>query len=193
MPALRRPTARLALTLVALATLIAGYYLGQYWQRQPLQDLSAVVYDSGRPLALPEDRFPPGEDAWRLFVTGDTTAAACADLLRDFGFARNRLAAVPDIQARLRLVMIAFDDAVDGRGDRLAGGSDWIDVIRPTAGERDRLAGELGILPTGSVACTGTDATAVLVSPRHEAWARVTHEQPAAMARNIRSVIEFVE
>jgi hypothetical protein len=33
----------------------------------------------------------------------------------------------------------------------------------------------------------------VLVSPRQEAWALIPHEAPAAMARNIRTIIEFVE
>jgi hypothetical protein len=91
---------RLALTLLALATLISGYYLGQLWQRQALQDLTAVVYPSGRPLALPDDLLPAGDDAWRLFVTGDTTATACRQLLRDYGFARNRLAAWPRTSRR---------------------------------------------------------------------------------------------
>jgi hypothetical protein len=184
---------RLALTLLALATLISGYYLGQLWQRQALQDLTAVVYPSGRPLALPDDLLPAGDDAWRLFVTGDTTATACRQLLRDYGFARNRLAAAPDIQARLRLVMLAFDQPEEAARERLADEAGWIDVIAPSPDVLEDLAGELGIRPIGSAWCTGAAASAVLVSPRQEAWGLIPHEAPAAMARNIRGIIEFVE
>jgi hypothetical protein len=190
---MRRPVGRLALTLLALATLISGYYLGQLWQRQALQDLTAVVYPSGRPLALPEDIFPPGDDAWRLFVTGDTTAAACEQLLRDYGFARNRLAAAPGIQARVRLVMLAFDRPSEAARERLGDESGWIDVIAQSPDVLEQLAAELGIRPTVSAWCTGPAASAVLVSPRQEAWALIPYEAPAAMARNIRGIIEFVE
>lgn len=193
MPGMRRPTTRLGLTLLALATLIAGYYLGQYWQRRPLQDLTAVVYASGRPLALPEDRFPPGDDAWRLFVAGRPASPACAGLLRDYAFVRNRLAAVPGVQARLRVVMITVDGSGDDPDDGPAAGADWIDLLAIPHSTADRLAGELGLGPNGSATCTGEDAAGILVSPRQEAWARIPYEQPAAMARNIRGVIEFVE
>lgn len=190
---MRRPVGRLALTLLALATLISGYYLGQLWQRQALQDLSAVVYPNPRPLALPNDLFPADDDAWRLFVTGDTTAAACRQLLRDYGFARNRLAAAPGIQARLRLVILAFDQPDEAARERLGDEAGWVEVIAPSPDELEDLAGELGIRPTGSAWCTGAAATAVLVSPRREAWALIPYEAPPAMARNIRGIIEFVE
>lgn len=193
MPRLRRPAARLALTLLALATLVVGYYLGQFWQRRALHDLTAVVYPSGRPLALAEDLVPAADDAWRLFVAGDTRAEACGQLLRDYAFARNRLAAAPTIQARLRVVLLAFDGPSADARERLADGAAWIDVIAPAPDMLEALAGELGILPTGSAWCTGPAASAVLVSPRLEAWALIPHEPPAAMARNIRGIIEFVE
>ena len=79
----RRPVRRLIVTLAALASLIVGYYLGQAWQRQPLETLSAVVYPNGKPVDYPpqldlgpDDTAPP---AWRLVAVVDTRVPACGE------------------------------------------------------------------------------------------------------------------
>lgn len=191
----RRVLSRLLLTVLALLTLIAGYYLGQYWQRRPLQDLSAVVYPSGRairyPDGLPRLTDPASNGAWRLFLTADTRAPACAAVLRDMRFLYNRLAAWPDLQARLRVTVLAYD--APAQPPDPSAGAEWIDMLGAAPPTLDRLAGQLGILPTGNDWCSDHQASAILVSPHNEAWALIPYEQPAIMADNVRTIIQFVE
>jgi len=59
----RRPGIRLLLILAALASIIAGYYLGQYWQRRPLAELSARIYPAGRPVEFPAGADPDAQRA----------------------------------------------------------------------------------------------------------------------------------
>lgn len=193
----RHPRSRLLLTLAALLSLVVGYYLGQYWQRRPLHDLSAVVYAAGRPIDYPvalgitDD--PPSAPSWRLFVTADTREPACRALLGHYAFVINRLAAAPRVQSRLRLTLLAYDRPDETTAAAFAGGSDWAEVISGTRADLDTLAGQLGILPTGSEWCAALNGNAILVSPRHESWALIPHEAPASMADSIRTIIEFVE
>jgi hypothetical protein len=194
MPSTRRPRTRLLLTLAALASLIVGYYLGQFWQRRSLSELSAVVYPAGRAIDLQAfAALADGQPAWRLFLTVDTTEPACAELLRDYNFARNRLAAAPHVQRHLRLTLLAYDRPDDTRIHAYSGAADWIDVISAEPRQLDPLAAELGILPNPGYWCQPTQSNAILVSPKAEAWAMIPREQPAQMAGNIRAVIEFVE
>lgn len=194
MPSARRPRTRLLLTLAALLSLIVGYYLGQYWQRRSLGELSAVVYAAGRTVDLQAfEMLADRQPAWRLFVAVDTTEPACAELLRDYAFARNRLAPAPDIQRNLRLTLLAYDQPDDAQTAAYSDDADWVDVISAEPRRLDSLAAELGILPTAGHWCRPTQSNAILVSPQAEAWALIPREQPAQMAGNIRAVIEFVE
>ena len=185
---------RLLLTFAALLSLILGYYLGQYWQRRPLAELSAVVYSSGQPVRYPEAQAIPSEDDnWRLFTTANTALAPCRDLVRHYAFVLNRLAARPKLQARLRLTVLAYDQPDTAAAEAFGGGADWVEVISGEPQQLDGLSAQLGILPAGGAWCSGVQANAVLVSPQREAWALIPLEQAAMMARNVRTVIDFVE
>ena len=107
----------------------SAHYLGQYWQRRPLADLNAVVYPAGRPVdypaALALDSAPDADRPWRLFVVVDTRAADCQALLRHFALVYNRLANRPDVQAGLRLTVLAFDSPDQAAIQDFLGGIDW--------------------------------------------------------------------
>lgn len=197
MRARRGPGRRLILTLAALGALIVGYYLGQYWQRQPLGELSAIIYPNGQaieyPLELTALHAEADRQNWRLFVSADTRAAACVDLLRHYSTVVNRLAAQPDIQQRLRLTLLAYDQPTEAAIGSFTGGLTWVDVLGAPAPVLDRLSTQLGIQPSSLDACTPTQANAVLVAPDAVAWALIPYGQAAIMARDIRTIIAFVE
>ena len=193
----RGPRTRLILTLAALASLIGGYYPGQYWQRRPLADLSAIVYPAGRPIDYPASlgiAADPGPNApWRLFLTTDTRVAQCRSLLHHVASVVNRLAAWPDIPPRLRVAMLAYDHPDADAVMQFSGGADWTEVITGEAAELDRLSGQLGILPGTGAWCEPSQANGILVAPNREAWALIPYAQAAIMANNIRTIIAFVE
>ncbi len=193
----RGPGRRLVLTLAALASLIVGYYLGQLWQRQPLDDLSAIVYPNGKALTYPADVGLPDQgaddDLWRLFVVADTGAAACGDLLRHYALVINRLAHRPKLQPRLRLTLLAYDQPDAAHSATFAGTADWIEVISAPPATLDTLSGQLGIAPITDGWCTAAQGNAILVAPDAVAWALIPYEQTAIMARDIATIIEFVE
>jgi len=193
----RGPGKRLLLTLAALASLIVGYYLGQYWQRQPLADLSAVVYPAGHLAAYPPEldllQRPEAESPWRLFLAADTRVPECRQLLRHYAIVFNRLAAWPHIQENLRLTVLAYDRPDPSAITAFTGGVTWADVISTATDPLDRLGSELGILPDPDAWCGPLSANAVLVAPDRRRWALIPHEQAAMMARNISTIIQFVE
>lgn len=192
----RSSRARLLLISAALASLIGGYYLGQYWQRQPLSELSAVVYADGQPVEFPAHAgiaVEASDDApWRLLLVTDLQTTACQALLRHFAQVRNRLAGWPDIQQRLRLTLLDYgSDPPEDLRTLIA--DDWME--RPPLGraELDRIAARLGILPDAGDWCGTTGANSILVAPDLRRWALIPLEQPAIMAHNIATVVQFVE
>ena len=194
----RSPRLRLLLTLAALASLIAGYYLGQYWQRRPLAGLSAVVFAAGQPVEFPPGTEPlparPAADgAWRLFVAADTRDTRCRDLLRHHAAVINRLAAWPEIQDKVRLTLLAYDRPDAAAISTFSRGLGWVQVISAEPAVLDALGAQLDIGPAADAWCTPATAAAALVSPQHEHWALIPHEQAAIMAHNIRTIIAFVE
>ncbi len=193
----RGPGRRLVLTLAALASLIGGYYLGQLWQRQPLSDLSAIVYPNGKALTYPADIGLPDRVAddglWRLFVVADSGAAACRELLRHCALVFNRLAYRPKLQPRLRLTLLAYDQPDAAARAAFAGAADWVEVISAPAATLDTLSGQLGIAPFTDDWCTPAQGNAILVAPDAIAWALIPYEQPAIMAHDIATIIDFVE
>ena len=190
----RAPGRRLALTVAALASLIIGYYLGQYWQRKPLADLSAVVYPAGRMVEYPDVlEIASGDELWRLFLVADTREGPCHQVMRHFAAVVNRLAAWPKIQERLRLTVLAYDQPDKFAADDFAGGVGWVEVISGDPAELDRLSGQLGIAPGGLDWCNSYQASTILVAPDRTAWALIPYEQAAIMARNISSIVAFVE
>ena len=114
-------------------------------------------------------------------------------MLRHHAFVRNRLAAWPDIQSRLRLSVLAYDQPDAAAVADFAGTQDWVDVISAAPAQLDRLSEALGILPIGDDWCTPTAANAVLVSPAGEVWALLPHASAAIMAHDLRTIIAFVE
>jgi len=196
-PRRRSPRTRLILTLAALASLIGGYYAGQYWQRRPLADISAIVYSAGRSIDYPADleiAAAPGSTApWRLFLTADTRIAQCRSLLHHLASVVNRLAAWPDIQRRLRVTLLAYDHPDAEAIMQFGGGADWAEVISAEAAQLDLLAIQLGILPGAADWCGPRQANGILVAPDRRAWALIPYEQAAIMADNIRTIIAFVE
>ena len=192
-----RPQTRLLLTLVALTTLIVGYYLGQYWQRQPLQELSAVVYPDGSKLRYPAELGIPAANnetcCWRLFISVDTRHAECETLLHHYTLVINRLAAHPQIQQNLRLTTLAFDTPSQASIEAFRAQRDWVEVISAEPEMLDALTQDLGIAPLTNNWCEPIEANAILVAPNQRRWALIPHEQAAIMAHNIRTVIEFVE
>jgi hypothetical protein len=193
----RRPWLRLPIVAAALLSLVVGYYLGQHWQRRGLDQLTALVYPGGKPVAYPDAlRLTPGDverGRWRLFAAVDTRIAECKALLRDYGLAVNRLAAWPDIQPRVRVTMLAYDGPDLDAIRAFSGLAPWVEVVGAPPGVLDQLAGQLGILPSGGDWCVADQANAVLVSPRGEAWALVPRDPPAVIADNLGSIISFVE
>ncbi len=191
----RGPGIRLLLILAALASVIAGYYLGQHWQRRPLAELSATLYPAGRPLEitagvnLDTETQPP----WRLFLSADTRDARCATLLRHYAMVINRLAAWPDIQSRLRLTLLAHDQPDVAGVDAFSAGVDWVEVIAADRESLARLSSRLGLMSEAEAWCTDSGASAVLVSPELMQWALIPYQQAAIMAHNIRTIIAFVE
>lgn len=192
----RSPRSRWLLTLAALGALIAGYYLGQHWQRQPLEQLSATVFTDGHKARFPEGLgldTPEEQATWRLFLVADTREPACRSALPRFGLMMNRLAAWPKIQARVRLTVLAYDSPPEAEALDFRGGAPWIDVVGADKPDLDALAADLGILPDGFDWCTPTQLTSVLVDPNQRRWALIPYEEPKTMAHNVQAVIQFVE
>lgn len=197
MRARRSPGRRLILTLAALIALIIGYYLGQFWQRQPLGELSAVMYPNGRSIQYPNEltalQDVSGEQVWRLFVVADTRAPACTELVRHYASVINRMAAQPKIQQRVRLTLLAYDQPTQAAADAFTRGLGWVEILSAVPQVLDSLSGQLGIQPTGPDACRPPQANAILVAPGAVAWALIPYEQAAIMARDIATIIAFVE
>jgi hypothetical protein len=196
-PRPRRPGwVRLLLISAALASLVGGYYLGQYWQRQPLDALSAVVYPDGQRVGFPAAAGilagTSDDDPWRILIVTDLQTAACQELLRHFALVRNRLAGWPDIQRRIRLTLLDFGHVSPGVLEPLIA-EDWME--RPTLDQVQlaELTASLGIQPAAGALCTATQANAVLVAPDLRRWALLPYEQPAIMAHNIATIVQFVE
>ena len=193
----RSPGKRLVLTLAALASVIVGYYLGQYWQRRPLAGLSAVVYPAGRrveyPAGLGTLAGPDQSAPWRLFLVVDTGVAACGRLLRHYGTVFNRLAAWPQIQSNLRLTVLAYDQPDTAAVSAYTRGVSWAEIISAQPQQLDTLARQLGIQPDPAGWCSATTSNAVLVAPDQKRWALIPFEQAAMMARNISTIVAFVE
>lgn len=189
--------ARLLLILAALTSLTVGYYFGQVWQRKPLQGLTAIVYSEGLPIAFPAGLEPPPSDGaaepWRLIVAVDSRADACRELLRHHTLVRNRLAAWPDIQNRLRLTLLAYDRPDATAAVAFTGSADWIEVLSGEPTALAQLTADLGIRPSGQDWCTPLQSNAILVAPNRVAWALIPHEQASIMAHNIQTLIAFVE
>mgnify|MGYP001554130277 FL=1 len=186
---------RLVVTLAALASLILGYYAGQYWQRRPLSGLSAIVYPSGQRIHTIDEltALAGADQAWRLFLVIDTQSPSCSALLRHFAHVFNRLAAWPDIQANLRLSLLAMDQPNEGAIAAFTAGASWVEVVSADPQQLAQLSEELGITPGGADWCGENQRTGALVSPTRRRWALLPYEPAPGMARNLQRIIAFVD
>ena len=192
----RSPRARLLVMLAALVSLIVGYYLGQSWRRQPLDDLSVILFAEPRAIDYGDLAITAPQDTphpWRLFVAGDTRESACGDMLRHYARVMNRLAARAGIQQRLRVTLLAYDNPDAAAATAFRSGVTWADVIGAPSAQLDRLGTQLGIGPDREHVCADGHTDASLVSPAHEAWALIPNDAPAIMAANIVAIVESVE
>jgi hypothetical protein len=191
------PGKRLIITLSALASVIVGYYLGQHWQRRPLAELTAVVYPAGQPVQYPPglviDSDPDMPPPWRLFLAADTRVAECVGLMWHYATVFNRLAASPTIQDNLRLTVLAYDRPDAAAVTAFTGGVEWAEILNADPQQLEPLSRQLGILPDPDAWCGETGANAVLVAPDRKRWALIPYQQAAMMARNISTIIAFVE
>jgi hypothetical protein len=184
------------LTVAALGTLLAGYYLGQFWQRRALDDLTAVVFSDGQPIDYPVSVvLAPGSDdaPWRLFVVADTQMEACRVALPQFGLMMNRLAAWPSIQPRVKVSVLAYDQPSLTRAEDLRAGASWLEIVSAAPLDLDQLSGTLGILPDPTRWCVPEQLNGILIDPQHRRWALIPFEDPKTMAHNLQAVIQFVE
>lgn len=123
----------------------------------------------------------------------DTREPACDRLLRHYALVFNRLAAWPEVQSRLGLTMLAYDQPDAAQIEAFSGGVDWVQILSKERDALDQLSAQLGILPLGQRWCEPVEANAILVSPQLTAWALIPHEQATMMARNIATIVHFVE
>ncbi len=184
------------LTAAALAALIGGYYLGQFWQRQALDELSAVVFRDGQRIAYPDALAladDPDEAVWRLFLVADFDSETCRTALRRLGLMINRLAAWPSIQPRVRVSVLAYDQPSLTRAEQLRGGAPWLEIISASTTDLDQLSGPLGLLPDPLRWCAPSQLNGILIDPDRRRWALIPYEDPKTMAYNVQAVIQFVE
>jgi hypothetical protein len=192
----RSGRARLLLISAALASLLGGYYLGQYWQRQPLADLSAVVYREGRQVDFPPAAGivadPSTDGPWRVVLVADLQDESCQALLQQWAMVRNRLAGWPGIQRRLRLTVLDYTTIATDPA-QLPIAADWVELIRLEPVSLDALAGTMGILPGPQDRCRAMQANAILVAPDLRRWALLPSGQATIMAHDIAIIVQFVE
>lgn len=192
----RRPAQRFIVISVAIATLVVGYYLGQYWQRRPLSDISATLYDGKQHLQIPERLAAPSDSdghGWRLYIVADTGAEACRQLLRSYALMFNHLAVHPKIQSDLKVVVLAYDHPDADAETAFTGGVTWAELLIGDPDAMDQVTTQLGLSTLGLARCSLGNDDAVLVGPDNAIWALIPHEEPDIMARNLNTIIDFVE
>ena len=121
---MRRSRARLILILAGPA-LIGGYYLGQSWRRQPLDDLSVILFAEPVPSTMDGSAITAPADtlqSWRLFGRRYPGVRRAA-MLRHYAQVMNRLAARPGSGTATRYVL-AYDRPDAARSPRFVGGRD---------------------------------------------------------------------
>jgi hypothetical protein len=113
--------------------------------------------------------------------------------MRHYATVFNRLAAWPTIQDNLRLTVLAYDRPDAAAVTAFTGGVEWAEILSTDPQQLEPLGRQLGILPDPDAWCGETGANAILVAPDRKRWALIPNEQAAMMARNISTIIAFVE
>jgi hypothetical protein len=99
-----RSSARvLALAISGALLFVVGYFAGSRYASPPLQDVAAVVLETP-PLLTAAGVDLRGD--WHLLAVGDLGQASCRDLLARLVRVHNRLAAEPDVQARVKFIFL---------------------------------------------------------------------------------------
>ena len=187
----RSPLQRFALIAAALGTLLLGYWLGNRYQFGELEQTAAIML--AQPIQLDSTGLPPAlaeqlqsADSWLILLPGEP-GAACDRLLDHYIQVFSRLAARPQVQAKIRLALLD----VSAQAPTLAWqGIGWADSYPLDQAQMLRTTGELGIAPLGTRWCEDVQATAALVGPQATAYALLPLDKPADIAESLRLIIE---
>lgn len=186
---------RLKLLPLVLAALLIGYLAGNRFGKPML--LGEQVELITEPVTLPAFELGDEEDQpfrneqlldhWNILAVGSTEDAACRELLSRYSEAWNRLAHLPEIQARTRLILLA-----SGPND-LDPRARW-HFIRYYNVEFHALAGDAGAFADISAlvgsSCPDQGHTLV-VTPAGEPIARIASSVDAvALAKALAQLIE---
>ena len=174
---------RFRLIVAALATVIAGYYLGQLYQQHRWKQQGIRVLDN--PVRLEQ---PGLSGHWTLLIPGEPDPS-CEQLLREFTQTVNRLAAWPKLQSRIRLHLLASRAPA---GQSLWHFVPWASVQWSEPPARRELLQQLGFAQTAPPWC-GADAHLALTGPDQRLYALVTLDKPSRMAESLRQLIDTLE
>lgn len=187
----RSPLHRFAIISVALCTVLVGYYLGNRYQFGQLQNSAAILYE--QPIAIETTELPEplrehieAEDQWVILLAGEP-GSSCDTLLNHYIEVVNRLAAWPQIQARISLTLIF----TSGTAPKFTWNNvEWAHMQHMTEAQMLQLTGELGIAPLGNRWCEDVQATAALIGPGNQTRALIPLDKPAKIAESLRLIIE---
>jgi len=187
----RTPLQRFAIISVALCTLLIGYYLGNRYQFSELQNSAAILYE--QPIEIETAELPQplsehieAENQWIILLAGKH-GRSCDALLDHYIEVVNRLAAWPQIQARISLTLIETSGSAPGVA---WSNVKWAHVQPMTEAQMLQLTGKLGIAPLGNRWCEDVQATAAVIGPRNQTRALLPLDNPAEIAESLRLIIE---
>jgi len=182
---------RFAIISVALCTVLLGYYLGNRYQFGELQNTAAIMFE--QPIELEIDELPQplrdqieAEDEWLILLAGEP-GSSCEALLAHYIEVVNRLAAWPNIQKRIRLILVDSADAPIGPTWKSV---EWAHIQAMTEQQMLEFTGQLGIAPLGTRWCEDVQATAALIGPGRYSHALLPLDKPADIAESLRLIIE---
>jgi len=190
----RTPLQRFAIISVALCTVVLGYYLGNRYQFGELQNTAALMFD--QPIEIETDQLPPAlreqieaKNHWLILLAGEP-GHACDTLLEHYVEVVNRLAAWPDIQARVNLVLIDSGQQLIGP---LWKNVEWASVLSLPGEQMLNLTSQLSIVPLGNRWCEDVQATAALIGPGNQSHALLPLDKPSEIAESLRLIIEALD
>lgn len=190
----RSPAQRFAIISVALATVVLGYYLGNRYQLNELQNTAALMNE--QPVEVELVNLPSAlreaivaEDQWLIVLPGEP-GLHCDALLEHFVDVVNRLAAWPKIQQRIRFVLLASSGAAGGiRWNHVP----WAKVQMLDQETQLALSTQLGIAPIGTRWCQDVQATAALIGPGNQVHALLPLDKPAKIAESVRLIVDTLD
>ncbi len=182
---------RFAIISVALCTVLLGYYLGNLYQFGELKNSAAIMYEQPLELdtaglAQPLRGQLEAEDEWLILLAGEP-GRSCDQLLAHYIDVVNRLAAWPNIQERVRLILVNTGNAPANPAWKSV---KWAHVQPMSEDQMLQLTSQLGIAPLGTRWCEDVQATAALIGPGNQTRALLPLDKPADIAESLRLIIE---